>query len=116
MTNKKPATFDQLIADSQPETKEVEVGGHIVIVQELSGKDRFEMAEMSDVSRWDLLTWVCMRGMIKPKPDKETYLEKMRPEWIVKIATAITSISGVTEEAIEEAGEGSADGSDTGGS
>lgn len=105
MSKKKHATFGQLINDSQPEEKDIKVGGHTIRIRELSGADRFELAERTEDKRWDLLVWVCMRGMVDPKPDKETYIEKMRPEWVVKIATSITDMSGLSEEAIEEAGK-----------
>lgn len=117
MTKSKTATFDQLIADSQPVQKNIVVGGrHHILVQELSGADRFELAERTDDKRWDLLVWVCMQGMIEPKPNKPSYLDKLKPEWVVEIATSITDISGISSESLEEAGEESATGTDTGGS
>ena len=116
MTNKKHATFDQLIADSKPETREVDCDGHTILVQALSGKERFELATLTEMDRWQLLVWVCMRGMIDPKPNKESYLDKLKPEWVVKIATSITDLSGIGGEALEEAGEESANVTDIGGS
>ena len=118
MAKKKVATFDELIADSTPAEKQVEVGGHVVTVRELSGKDRFELAALSEeeLTRWDMLVWVCMRGMVDPKPNKPHYMEKLRPEWVVKIATTITEISGIGDESLEEAENESAGVTDIGGS
>lgn len=117
MTKNKNATFDQLIADAEPVQQTITVGGkHQILIQELNGADRFALAERAEDNRWDLLCWVCMQGMIEPKPNKVSYLEKLKPEWVVTIATAITDLSGISEDSIAEAGEESADGTDTGGS
>lgn len=105
MTKNKIATFKELIADSEPQTAVVEVGGHRIQVKELSGADRFELAERVDTTRWELLTWVCMQGMTDPKPETVEDLNVLRPEWIMKIATTITDLSGLSDDAVEDAGE-----------
>ena len=116
MTKDKIATFDELLADSEFERKTIRVGQHSITIQELSGADRFYLVEHSDDSRWDLLKWVCLRGMVDPKPKDASELDKLKPEWVVKIAEAITNISGMGEDALEDAENESADVTDIGGS
>lgn len=106
MANKnKSSTLAQLVADSEPVTKQVSVGDHIIEIRELTGRERFELAEKESDPRWDTMLWLCMKGMTQPTVESTDELEQLRPEWIAEIATAIMGISGVTEEAVEAAGK-----------
>lgn len=96
------------MADSKPAEKQVKVGRHIVTVRELSGADRFALAERDDSDRWAVMKWVVMRGLVEPKPETEDELDKLKPEWVVEIGQAIMSLSGVTEDDLEEAEKESA--------
>lgn len=112
----KQSTFAALIADSQPVRKAVKVGKHTVTIQELDGRARFELGEREETSRWDTMLWMCMAGIVKPKPKALDDLEKIKPEWIVKIATQIMKLSGIDEEQVDDAKNESGTVSDTGGS
>jgi len=103
--NNKQSTFAELIADSELITEEVQIGNHSVTIRELSGRQRFELSEKVDDSRWETLLWVCMIGLIDPAPESITDLEPLKAEWVVKIANAVLSLSGLEGEAIETAGE-----------
>lgn len=116
MAENKQSTFAELIADSKPEQDAVTVGDHTVTIQELCGADRFAIAGMGDDDRWTLLLWVAMRGLVKPKPKDEAELEKLKPEWLIKISTAILHLSGIDEAATVEAEKASASGIGSGGS
>lgn len=114
----KTQSFADLIADSHPIQREVDCGGHIVVIQELSGRKRFELAERANDDKWDTMLWVCMAAIVDPVPTDVVALELVKPEWIIKIASEAMVLSGITEtEAeVEEAENGSAGVSDIGGS
>jgi hypothetical protein len=118
MGKNKQTTFADLIAASDPHTETVECGDFTVTIRELSGRERFDLGNKADEDRWEVLLWLCMHGMIDPKPETEAELDQLKPEWTVKIATSIMRISGVEEtiDEAEEAGEGLAVVSDIGGS
>ena len=116
MAKNKTATFDELVAASTPTRKTISVGKFSIVVQELSGADRFELAARADENRWDLMRWVCLRGMVEPAVQDLDDLDKLKPEWVLEIATAITDLSGVSEESATDAEKGSAAVSVIGGS
>lgn len=113
--NKQSTTFADLIADSPPTQDVVDLGSHSVLIQELSGRDRFELGTKEDDPRWEVMLWMCMKTMIDPKPVSEDELEKINPKWVVKIATAAMKLSGIDMDDEEEAGNESADGNESGG-
>lgn len=95
----KQSTFAELVADSDRETETVEIGNHSVKIQALTGRDRFDIAvKEEELSRWDLMLWICVQGMIDPKPKSVEEVETLKPEWVVKIATALMTLSGITED------------------
>lgn len=114
--NKQSNSFAALIADSELKSETIEVGDHSIIVQEMTGRQRFELSEKEQDNRWDTLLWVCSTGIVEPKPADMAELEQIRPEWIVEIANSILRISGLEANAEEEAGNESASVTDIGGS
>lgn len=107
---KQPAvSIHDLIADSAPETKVIEVGGHNVKIQELSGRDRFALASKAEENQWDVLLWVASLGLIEPSFQSVEELEQLKPEWIVVIANAVLELSGVSEDAVADAENESGD-------
>lgn len=101
MAKNKQSTFAALIADSDPIREQVQIGSHTVTIEELSGKTRFELGTKGDDERWSLMLWICMQGLVDPKPADEAELEKIKAEWVVKIATAIMKLSGIEETPAE---------------
>lgn len=115
MAKNKQSTFADLVADSAPETETVDLGGHSVTIQAMSGRDRFEIAEKEEkLSRWDLMLWICVEGVIEPKIESVEDAEKLKPEWIVKIATSLMKLSGIQSDE-EEAKNESPGGNGSGG-
>lgn len=114
----KAESFADLIADSHPVQREVECGDHIIVIQELSGRARFELAERAEADRWDTMLWVCMQAIVDPKPADVIALEMLKPEWIIKIGNEAMQLSGITEDEVDvaKAENGSAGVSDIGGS
>ncbi len=115
----KQETFADLIADSQPITDVVEVGDHSVLIQELSGRERFELGaieESETFTRWDTMLWVCLRSIVDPKPADIEELERLNPKWIVLIASAAMKLSGISVEEEQNAENESAAVSEIGGS
>ncbi len=76
--------------------------GPTVRIRELSGAERFELVERQGESRWPLLVWVVSRGLVDPEPSGIEDVEKMKPEWVVDIATAITDMSGMSDDEDED--------------
>jgi hypothetical protein len=114
---KKPTSFADLISESVPEQMEVELGKSTMWVRELSGRERWDAAEKADdANQWDVMLWLCDVGIVSPRPTSIDELEKIRPEWIKKIAAAIMKLSGMTMEDVEDAEKGSAAVIDIGGS
>lgn len=114
---KKPPTFAALIAESEPDQSEVTLGKTTIWVRELSGRERFEAGEKADViNSWELMLWVCEKGIVSPRPGSVEELEQIKPEWVKEIAQAIMELSGMTFEAKDDAEKGSAEVIDIGGS
>ena len=115
----KQETFADLIADSQPTQDVVEFGGHSVLIQELSGRERFELGaieESETFTRWDTMLWVSFRSIVDPKPTDIEELERLNPKWIVQIASAAMKLSGISVEDELNAENESAGVSEIGGS
>jgi len=114
---KKVQTFASIIADSEPETMEVDLGDNTVLVRELSGRERFDAGQKAeDANQWDVMLWMCDLGIVEPRPKDVAELEKIKPEWIQKIAAAIMKLSGMTMTTEDDAGKESAEVIDIGGS
>lgn len=101
---------------SEPKTESVELGesGHSVIVRELSGAERFEFAGLADVGTWETYRWLAHRGMVDPAIEDPDELDKIRPEWVIKIAGEVMKLSGIAEDSEEEAEKKSEETTDTG--
>lgn len=113
----KPTSFADLIAESVPEQREVELGDRTMWVRELSGRERWDAAEKAnDANQWDVMLWLCDTGIVSPRPASLEELEKIKPLWIKKIAAAIMELSGMTMEEVEGAEKESAAVIDIGGS
>lgn len=108
-------TIADLIADSEPAREVVMLGKNPVTIQELSGRERFELSTKAEDDRWDTLVWMCMKSMVDPAPESAEELNKINPKWVVKIATAAMKLSGIDVDT-EELGNESADVIDIGGS
>lgn len=116
MAKNKQSTLAELVADSAPEISTVELGEHSVKIQALTGRDRFEIAVQEEkLSRWDLMLWICLQGMVDPPVVSVEDVEQIKPEWIVKIATALMKLSGIATDE-EEAKNVSPGANDSGGS
>lgn len=116
---KKVQTFSALIADSEPETIEVDLGENTVLVRELSGRERFDAgatAESDDKDHWDLMLMLCDIGIVEPRPKSIEELEKIKPEWVQLIAQAIMQLSGMSIKDEDDAEKESAAVIDIGGS
>jgi hypothetical protein len=115
---KKVQTFAAIIADSEPETMEVQLGDdNIILVRELSGRERFEAAEKAtEANQWDVMLWMVNLGIVEPRPKSIDELEKIKPEWIKNIAAAIMKLSGMTMATEDDAEKESAEVIDIGGS
>ncbi len=106
---KKVQTFASIVADSKPETMEVDLGDNTILVRELSGRERFEAGQKADDgNQWDVMLWMCDLGIVEPRPKSIDELEKIKPEWVKKIAAAIMHLSGMTIEEEEDAEKESA--------
>ena len=103
MAKNKQSTFADILADSGPSQGVVKVGKHSVTVQELSGPARFELGERQEVDRWESTLWMCMQGIVEPKPKNEKELLKLGPRAVVKIATEVMRLSGLDEDSAEDA-------------
>jgi len=116
-TKNKPPTFGDLIADSAPEQIEVQLGDHSVWVRELSGRERWDAGMKADeVNQWEVMLWMCEIGIVSPRPASVDDLEKIKPEWVKAIASAIMKLSGMTLEVAEDAEKELAEVTDIGGS
>jgi len=114
---RKVQTFASIIADSKPETMEVDLGDNTVIVRELSGRERFDAGtKAEDANQWDVMLWMCDLGIVEPRPKSIEELETIKPEWIQKIAAAIMLLSGMSMTTEDDAEKGSAEVIDIGGS
>lgn len=116
-TKSKVQTFASIIADSKPQTMEVDLGDNSVLVRELSGRERFEAGQKAeDANQWEVMLWMCDLGIVEPRPKDIDELERIKPEWIKDIAAAIMHLSGMTITAEEDAEKESAAVTDIGGS
>lgn len=114
---KKPPSFAALIAESEPDQIDVKLGNTTVWVRELSGRERFEAGEKAeDINSWELMLWVCEKGIVSPRPGSVDELEQIKPEWVKEISLAIMSLSGMTFESKDDAEKGLAEVTDIGGS
>jgi len=114
---KKVQTFASIIADSDPETMEVDLGDNTVLVRELSGRERFDAGQKANESnQWDVMLWMCDLGIVEPRPKSIEELEQIKPEWIQKIAAAIMKLSGMSMTETDDAEKESAAVIDIGGS
>lgn len=110
-------TFDELVASAAPEQKQIAVADTLITVQELSGEDRFEVIDRADEPRWQLMRWIAFRGMVEPtKPAEESDLDKLSADHVLEIANAVCDLSGISEDAVDEAGKESASVAAIGGS
>jgi hypothetical protein len=116
MKNKQSTSFADLVADSELAQQFVQVGDHTVTIQEMTGRQRFELSKRADDDRWDTMLWLASISLIDPAPDSIDALEKIKPAWVIKIATAAMALSGMETDAIDEAKNESAVVTDTGGS
>jgi len=113
----KPTSFASLIAESVPEQIEVKLGDGSMWVRELSGRERWDAAaKAEDANQWDVMLWLCDKGIVSPRPASIEELEKIKPLWIKEIAAAIMQLSGMTMETTDDAEKESAAVIDIGGS
>ena len=103
MAKNKQSTLAELVADSEPVRKEIQVGNHSIIITELTGRDRYQLAELGEQNRWDTILWVCSKGIVEPHIGSVEELEFIRPAWLTEIGTEILALSGLQEDALEEA-------------
>jgi len=114
---KKVQTFAAIVADSEPATMEVDLGGNTILVRELSGRERFDAGQKAeDANQWDVMLWMCDLGIVEPRPKSIDELEKIKPEWEKDIAAAIMHLSGMTMVTEDDAEKESAAVIDIGGS
>lgn len=97
--NKQSTSFAELIADSELETKTIQVGDHSVVIREMTGRERFSLAEKADDPPWDTMLWVAHTGLVTPKPETPEDLEKIKTSWVAEIANAVLSLSGMDADA-----------------
>lgn len=116
MAKNKQSTFADLVADSEPATKQVQIGDHQVTIREMSGRERFELSERADAPRWDTMLWVAFIGLVDPKPESLEAMEELKTDWVIVISNEILSISGLDADADETAENESASVTDIGGS
>lgn len=104
------STLDELKADSGPITQVVplERDGevvHRVVVRELSGQERFDVAENDEWlerSRWQFLLHLVATASIEPEMTVED-ADALRPEWTSEIATVVMELSGMSDDdSVEE--------------
>lgn len=114
--NKTTDTFAAMLADSELKKKTIQVGGHSVTIIEMTGRQRFELSERADDTRFDTLLWVAFNGIVDPVPPSLEDFEQLRIEWITEIANAVLELSGLATDDEEEAGNGLASVTDTGSS
>jgi hypothetical protein len=114
---KKLQTFADIIADSEPATMEVELGDNVILVRELSGRERFDASEKAtEADQWGVMLWMCDLGIVEPRPKDISDLEKIKPEWVQQIAAAIMQLSGMSVGEVDDAEKESAAVIDIGGS
>lgn len=110
------STWDDIEQGYAPTREFVDCGDKRFEVQELSGRARFDAAEKADEDRWEMMLWLCDKGIVAPRaPDLETFEKHVAPEHVLKIAKAIMGLSGMKLEDEEEAGNESAGESESGG-
>ena len=114
--NKQSTSFADLIADSELAQSVISVGDHSVTVREMTGRERFELASKQDEGHWDSMVWLSFTCLVDPRPDSIEEMEKLKTEWVVKMANEVLRISGMEEDAEEDAENESANGIDIGGS
>ena len=112
----KRTTFADLVADSEPQTTEVQIGDHKVTIREMTGRERFELSDLPDGSKWDTLTYVAFTGLVDPRPETIEEMDGLKTEWVVSVANAVLNISGMSNDADEEAENESASVIEIGGS
>ena len=101
---KKKASFNELVKASEPKTEVVDCDGFEITVRELSGAERFEFGlEHADAQKWDTYRWLCWKGVVDPAPESEAEIDKIKSEWVLQLAAAIMRLSGILEEAEEDA-------------
>ncbi len=116
-TKNKPLQFGDLVADSEPRTKEIALGDNVVIVRELNGRERFEAStKAEDENQWETMLWLVNLGIVAPKPASMEELEKIKPEWVQKLSAGIMELSGMSLDETEDAEKESAAVIDIGGS
>ena len=108
MANKKPlAGADEIIGASRLRERTIDLSNGLTVrIRELSGRDRFELAEQSEANRWDVMVWMAQRGLVVPELTIEQ-IDGMQPLVVHEIAEAVMDMSGVSETAQEQAGKSS---------
>ncbi|TFG84039.1 MAG: hypothetical protein E4G74_00160 [Erysipelotrichales bacterium] len=102
--SKKIASLADLIADSGLSRKTIQIGDHSVVVQELTGRQRFELSSRAESDRWETMLWIAFIGLVEPKFETIEVLEQStKPGWVVKIANEILAISGMDADSSDEA-------------
>lgn len=93
----------------QPAQQVVTLGKTSFRIQEIDGRGRFEAAERSDGDRWELMLWMCDRGIVDPRPPSmEVFEQFMNPEHVLDLAKEIMTLSGMRIDDEEEAENASA--------
>ncbi len=103
--NDKPIASFQLLAEvgALPE-QIVELDDDVhVKVRALSGKERFAFSKIDQDDQWGVVMHLARVGSVEPRIEADDDIDKLRPEWIKTMAEAVMSLSGIGEEAAEEA-------------